>query len=66
MCRSYCTAFAAHPPEPNDSPFCNYCGSPLRLIKIEAVPGGEKHTLKCSQCRREENVLITPPARGTT
>ena len=63
MYPSYDPASAARLPEPNDSPCCPKCGSPLRLIRVEPVPGCEKHTLKCSRCEREETVLVTPPAR---
>lgn len=66
MHRSYATASAARPPEPNDSPFCPKCGSPLRLMRAEPVLGCEKHTLKCSRCRLEETILVAPPARDTT
>ena len=63
MHKSYDTTVTTRVPESNDSPFCPKCGSPLRLIRVEPVPGCEKHTLKCSRCEREETVLVTPPAR---
>ncbi len=66
MYRSYDSTLAARRPEPNDSPFCPKCGSPLRLIRVEQVLRCEKHTLKCSQCRLVETILVDPPARDTT
>ena len=66
MYQSYATISAAHTPEPNDSPFCPKCGSPLRLIRVEPVLGCEKHTLTCSRCPFEETLLVAPPARDTT
>ena len=71
MYRSYSTAF----PGPDrgtksaaartNSPFCPWCGSPLRLIGVDAVPGFEKHALQCSRCGWKESILVAPPARGT-
>ena len=66
MHQTYGAASAARPPEPNDSPFCPQCGSPLRLIRVEPIRGCEKHTLLCPGCGREESVMVAPPARGTT
>ena len=48
MHQTYGAASAARPPEPNDSPFCPQCGSPLRLIRVEPIRGCEKHTLPMS------------------
>jgi hypothetical protein len=54
-------------PRPSDSQFCHHCGSPMELIGTDWVQRGyETHTLKCPGCGRLEDVLVAPPARGTT
>ena len=66
MYQSHSTQLAPNRPETIDSSFCDTCGSPLRLIRVERVVAGcEKHTLECSRCGQNETILVRPPARGT-
>jgi len=60
------TGIAPHRPEPIDSPFCDTCGNPLRLIRVERVLADrEKHTLECPRCGQSETIFIAQPARDT-
>jgi hypothetical protein len=47
------------PPEPGDRPICSNCGWTMWIARIEQhAPGHHKHTLKCTRCDNEEELIV--------
>jgi hypothetical protein len=47
------------PPEPGDRPICSNCGWTMWIARIEQhAPGHHKHTLKCTRCDNEEEIIV--------
>jgi hypothetical protein len=47
------------PPEPTDRPICSNCGWTMWIARIEPhAPGHHKHTLKCTRCDKEEEIIV--------
>jgi hypothetical protein len=47
------------PPEPADRPICSNCGWTMWIARIEPhAPGHHKHTLKCTRCDKQEEIIV--------
>ena len=57
------TGITPHRPEPIDSPFCDTCGNPLRLVRVERVLAGCERIR--SKLRSEKDVLAARPVTGS-